>query len=112
METSCPNRLVFLIFGVNGTSTTYFVQVSLMPLPLKTHTAGTEFLRVLLLSPTSGGCSIGSSIRYSTYCVRAMLYDEVIFRTLSFCFNLWSKFRLRTQIHISLTRTGFCSMVG
>jgi hypothetical protein len=88
METSWPNRLVILLFDVNENHN-YFVQVSLMPLPLKTHTAGTEFLLVLSLSLTSGGCSIGSSLRYSTYRVRAILYDEVIFRKSSLCFNLW-----------------------
>ncbi|KAJ7251438.1 cytochrome P450 [Mycena rebaudengoi] len=62
---------------VNG-NLNYFVQ-QLMPLPLKTHTAGTEFLRVLLSSLTPVGCLIGSSIRTSTYCVRAMLYDEIAY---------------------------------
>jgi hypothetical protein len=57
VETSYPNRLIFLIFYVNE-NLNYFIQVSPMPQPLKTPTAGTEFLRVPLLSLTFGGCQL------------------------------------------------------
>jgi hypothetical protein len=66
VETSCPNRLVFLISHVNG-KLNYFIQVSLMPLPLKTPTAGTEFLQALLLFLTLGGCSITRPLNNPTF---------------------------------------------